>query len=58
MAVFGLVSAAIPHDFRMLLAARMFQGVFIPALTTSLAAYLSKTLPDKKLNVVEIGGGF
>ncbi|MFA5905570.1 MAG: MFS transporter [Desulfobacula sp.] len=47
----GLVSC-LTHDFRVLLAARMFQGLFIPALTTSLAAYLSKTLPGKKLNVV------
>jgi YNFM family putative membrane transporter len=47
----GLV-ASVTHDFRLLLAARMFQGLFIPALTTSLAAYLSKTLPGEKRNVV------
>ncbi|MDA8136048.1 MAG: MFS transporter [Desulfobacteraceae bacterium] len=47
----GLISC-LTHDFRVLLAARMFQGLFIPALTTSLAAYLSKTLPGKKLSVV------
>ena len=47
----GLVSA-VTHDFRLLLAARMFQGLFIPALTTSLTAWLSRTLSKKKLNVV------
>ena len=47
----GLV-ASVTHDFRLMLAARMFQGLFIPALTTSLAAYLSKTLPGEKRNVV------
>ncbi len=51
MAGGGLV-ASFTHDFKILLAARMFQGIFIPALTTSLAAWLSKTLPGKKLNVV------
>jgi len=46
------LAASVTYDFRVLLAARMFQGLFIPALTTSLAAYLSKTLPGKKLAVV------
>jgi len=32
--------------------ARFVQGLFIPALTTSLAAWLSKTLPKKRLSVV------
>lgn len=35
-----------------LIGARFFQGVFIPALTTCLAAYLAKTLPIDRLNVV------
>lgn len=47
----GLISA-VTHDFRLLLAARMFQGVFIPALTTSLTAWLARTLPGSRLNVV------
>ncbi len=47
----GLISA-LTHDFRILIAARLFQGIFIPALTTSLAAWLARTLPGKRLNVV------
>jgi YNFM family putative membrane transporter len=33
-------------------AARLFQGIFIPALTTSLAAWLARTLPGDRLSVV------
>ena len=44
--------SALTHDFRVLVAARLFQGIFIPALTTSLAAWLARTLPGKRLNVV------
>ncbi len=47
----GLISA-LTHDFRILIAARLFQGIFIPALTTSLAAWLARTLPGKRLSVV------
>jgi YNFM family putative membrane transporter len=47
----GLV-CAFTHDFRVLVGARFVQGLFIPALTTSLAAWLSKTLPKKRLSVV------
>jgi YNFM family putative membrane transporter len=47
----GLVSA-MTHDFRILVAARFFQGIFIPALTTSLAAWLARTLPGPRLSVV------
>ena len=47
----GFVSA-LTHDFRVLVAARLFQGIFIPALTTSLAAWLARTLPGKRLSVV------
>ncbi|MEX2482073.1 MAG: MFS transporter [Gammaproteobacteria bacterium] len=36
----------------LLLGARFVQGAFIPALTTCLAAYLAKTLPPARLNVV------
>lgn len=35
-----------------LVAARWLQGLFIPALTTCLAAYLSRNLPPARLNVV------
>jgi len=47
----GLV-AALAHDFRIVVAARFFQGLFIPALTTSLAAWLARTLPRQGLSVV------
>ncbi len=46
------VVCALTQDFRVLVGARFVQGIFIPALTTSLAAWLSKTLPKKKLSVV------
>ena len=48
----GGVVSALTHDFRVLVAARLFQGIFIPALTTSLAAWLARTLPGKRLSVV------
>jgi MFS transporter, YNFM family, putative membrane transport protein len=35
-----------------LIAVRFLQGLFIPVLTTCLAAFLSKTLPIDRLNVV------
>ena len=46
------VVCALTQDFRVLVGSRFVQGIFIPALTTSLAAWLSKTLPKKKLSVV------
>lgn len=51
----GGIVCALTHDFRVLVGARFFQGLFLPALTTSLAAWLSKTLPGKRLSVV-MGG--
>jgi len=47
----GIVSA-LTHDFRILIAARLFQGIFIPALTTSVAAWLARTLPGERLSIV------
>ncbi len=47
----GLVCAT-THDFNVLVAARLVQGLFLPALTTSLAAWLAKNLPQEKLSVV------
>lgn len=47
----GLVCAA-THNLWVLIGARFVQGLFIPALTTCLAAYLAKTLPIERLNVV------
>lgn len=43
---------AIAGNIWLLIAARFVQGIFIPALTTCLAAYLARTLPSKKLTIV------
>ncbi len=48
----GGIICAITHDFGILIFARLFQGVFLPALTTSLAAWLARTLPMNRLGVV------
>ncbi len=48
----GGLFAAFTHNFTLLIAARFFQGLFIPALTTSLAAWLAKTLPVERLSIV------
>jgi YNFM family putative membrane transporter len=40
------------HSLWLLIATRFVQGLFIPSLTTCLAAYLAKTLPAGRLNVV------
>jgi YNFM family putative membrane transporter len=47
----SLVCAA-TYSITLLTAARFVQGLFIPALTTCLAAYLAKSLPASRLNVV------
>ncbi len=51
MASCGLVSA-VTEKLWILIGARFLQGIFIPALTTCLAAYLAKTLPAARLAVV------
>ncbi|MCP4579446.1 MAG: MFS transporter [Deltaproteobacteria bacterium] len=51
VAVSGLV-CAVTENLWVLIAARFVQGIFIPSLTTCLAAYLAKTLPVTRLNVV------
>ena len=43
---------ALTGSLWILIGARFLQGIFIPALTTCLAAYLSKQLPESSLNVV------
>ncbi|MFH2092629.1 MAG: MFS transporter [Pseudomonadota bacterium] len=48
----GGVVCAMTHDFRILIFARFFQGLFIPALTTSLSAWLAQSLPANRLGVV------
>ena len=47
----GLV-CAMTDSLWILIGARFLQGIFIPSLTTCLAAYLAKTLPATRLNVV------
>lgn len=51
VALGGLV-CAVTDNLWMLIGARFVQGLFIPALTTCIAAYLAKTLPIERLNVV------
>ena len=51
VAAAGLV-CALTENFWVLIAARFVQGLFIPALTTCLAAYLAKTIPLSSLSVV------
>ncbi|WP_456385648.1 MFS transporter [Desulfolithobacter sp.] len=51
VALNGII-CAITHDLWILIGARFFQGVFLPALTTCLAAYLAKTIRDSRLTVV------
>ena len=40
-----------PH-IGVLIAARFVQGLFIPSMSTCLAAYLSRTLPPHRLNLI------
>ncbi|WP_275097654.1 MFS transporter [Sedimenticola hydrogenitrophicus] len=47
----GLI-CAFTDNLWVLIGARFLQGLFIPALTTCIAAYLAKTLPIERLNVV------
>jgi len=47
----GLV-CALTQNFWLLVAARWLQGLFVPALTTCLAAYLAVQVPPARLNVV------
>ena len=51
VALAGLL-CAMTESFSLLVAARFVQGLFIPALTTCLAAYLANSLPVARLNVV------
>lgn len=50
--VFGGLVCAFTKDLWVLIGARFLQGLFIPSLTTCLAAHLAKTLPANRLNVV------
>ena len=51
VAAAGLLCAA-TGSLWVLIGGRFIQGLFIPALTTCLAAYLARTLPAERLNVV------
>ncbi|MCX5889499.1 MAG: MFS transporter [Deltaproteobacteria bacterium] len=51
VAAAGLCCAA-TSNLLLLVVARFVQGLFVPALTTCLAAYLSANLPLERLNVV------
>lgn len=51
LALAGIV-CVYTESINILIAARFVQGLFIPALTTCLAAYLAKTLPVENLTVV------
>ncbi len=51
VAMSGLGCAIVPKMSH-LISLRFLQGLFIPALTTCLAAYLAKHLPMERLNVV------
>jgi YNFM family putative membrane transporter len=44
--------SAFTHSLWLLIAARFVQGLFIPSLTTCLVAFLSRSLPINRLNVV------
>ncbi|MFH2131196.1 MAG: MFS transporter [bacterium] len=51
VAACGLV-CSVTHVLWIFIGFRFLQGIFIPSLTTCLAAYLAKTLPVERLNVV------
>jgi len=46
------IACALTNSFALLIAARFIQGLFIPSLTTCIAAYLAQNLPAARLNVV------
>jgi YNFM family putative membrane transporter len=50
VALGGFICAA-TENFTVMVASRFLQGLFLPALTTCVAAYLSRNLPLERLNV-------
>ena len=48
----GGMVCSITNEFNVLVGARTIQGLFLPALTTSLVAWLSKNLPQERMSVV------
>ncbi len=51
VAVSGLLAAYV-DSFSLHVVGRFFQGFFLPALTTGVAAYLGRVLPLERLNVI------
>ena len=51
IAIAGILASYV-EDLNTLIALRFIQGLFIPALSSSLAAYLAKSLPVEKLSIV------
>lgn len=51
MLVGGLI-CVFTDDLWLLIGGRFLQGLFVPALTTCIAAFLAKSLPAERLNVV------
>ena len=51
MTALCLLAGALSSSFGLLVAARLGQGLFFPALTSCLAAYLARTLPPQDLAV-------
>lgn len=49
--LFGLM-CALTHQLTLLILFRFVQGLFIPAMTTCLVAYLARSLPKERLNVI------
>jgi len=52
MVAVGGIICSLTDSISLLVLARLFQGLFIPALTTCLVAWLAKSLPTHRLNVV------
>lgn len=52
LVVCGGIICIVTDDIWTLIGGRFLQGLFVPALTTCLAAFLAKTLPVERLNVV------
>jgi YNFM family putative membrane transporter len=52
MVALGGLICAMTANLSLLIGTRFLQGLFIPALTTCLAAYLARALPAERLNVV------
>ena len=45
------ITVALTHTFAVLVLTRFVQGLFMPALTSCVAAYLARSLPRDELNV-------